>query len=320
MAPERGGVGSWNLLARSRLSTWVRARLHPLDPLVERLGLAGPLLGAGPHGVGQRREPLDLALLELGRALALGLVGLVQRLELRVVALPLGQALVRDVQHLGDGLVEQLQVVAHDEEGAGEARQLVEQPALGRAVEVVRRLVEDHQLGLLEEHAHEVDPAALAAGERVDVLEEELLAQAEAVGQAGHDRLGLVAAVRLELLLEVGEELDVLLGGVVGHGAAGRAQRVVEDVEAAGREDVGEPGRLEPEAAGHRRLGQVPERAEEADVAPVAQLGRGLPHQHRDEGRLPGPVAPDQAHLLAGADHEGGVGEQGAVADFDGEG
>ena len=118
-------------------------------------------------------------------------------------------------------LVEQLEVVAHDEDGAVEAGQLVEQPPLGRAVEVVGRLVEDHQLGLLEEHPHEVDPAALAAGERVDVLQEEFLAQAEAVGQSGHDRFGLVAAVALELLLQIGEQLDVLRRRVVGHGARG---------------------------------------------------------------------------------------------------
>ena len=160
--------------------------------------------------------------------------------------------------------------MAHDEDGAVEASQLIEQPTLGRTVEVVRRLVEDHQFGLLEEHAHEVDATALASGERVDVLQEEFLPEAEAVRQAGHHRFGLVATVGLELLLQVGEELDVLLRGIVGHGATGFAQRVVEDIEAAGREDVGEAGRLEPESAGDRRLGQVPERAEEADVAPVA--------------------------------------------------
>ncbi len=250
----------------------------------------------------------------------MGLVGLLRRLELGVVPLPLGHVLVRDVEHLGDGLVQQLEVVAHHEERAVEASQLVEQPALGRTVEVVRRLVEDHEVGLLEEHPHEVDATALATGERVDVLQEELLPQAEAVGQAGHDRFGLVATVGLELLLQVREELDVLLRRIVGHGASGRAQRVVEDVEAPGREDVGEAGRLEPEAAGHGRLREVPERAQEADVAPVAQLGRGLPHQDGDEGRFPGPVPAHQAHLLAGADDEGGVRQQGAVADFDGEG
>ena len=162
--------------------------------------------------------------------------------------------------------------MAHDEERAGEARQLIEQPPLGGTVEVVRGLVEDHQIGLLEEHPHEVDPAALPAGEVVDALEQQLLAKAEPIRQAGHDRLGLVAAVGLELLLEVGEELDVLLGGVIGHGGTGGAQRVVEDVEATGREDVGEPGGLEPEAARHRCLGKVPERAQEPDVAPMAQL------------------------------------------------
>ena len=167
---------------------------------------------------------------------------------------------------------------------------------------------------------HEVDTTALAAGERVDVLQEEFLAQAEAVRQAGHDRFGLVAAVGLELLLQIGEQFDVLLRRLVGHGATGFAQRVVEHVEPPGREDVGEAGRLEPEPARHRRLGQVPERTEEADVAAVAQLGRGLSHQDGDEGRFAGPVAPHQTHLLACADDEGGVREQGAVADFDGEG
>ena len=295
-------------------------RLHPLDPLVERLGLAGPFLGARPHGVGQGREALDLPLLELGRPLALGLVRLVLGLELRVVALPLGEPLVRDVQHLGDGPVEQLEVVADDQEGAGEAGQLVEEPPFGGAVEVVGRLVEDHQVGLLEQDPHEVDPSALATRELVDVLEQQLLTEPEPVGQPGHHRLGLVATVRLELLLQVGEELDVLRGGVVGHRLAGRAQGVVEDVEAAGGEDVREAGWLQPEPARDRGLGQVAERAEEPDVAPVAELRGRLPHQHRDEGRLARPVAPDQAHLLARPHHEGGVGQQGAVTDLDGEG
>ena len=241
------------------------------------------------------------------------------RLELGVVALPFGQVLVRDVQHLGDGVVEQVQIVAHHEQRAGEPGQLVEQPPLGRTVEVVGRLVEDEQLGLLEEHADQVDPPALATRERLDVLEEELLAQARAVGQAGHHRLGLVTPVLLELLLEVGEELDVLRRGVVGHAPTGIAQRIVEHVETAGGEDVGEPGGLEPQSPGDRCLGQVAEGAEQADIALVAQLGGGLPDQDRDERRLAGPVSPDQPHLLARAHDEGGIREERAVANFDGE-
>ena len=109
-------------------------------------------------------------------------------------------------------------------------------------------------------------------------------------------------------------------GGVLGHGGAGGAEGVVEDVETSGRQDVGEAGGLEPVAARHRRLGQIAEGAEEADVSPVAQLRRRLPDQHGDEGRFPGPVAPHQADLFAGADDERGVRQQGAVPDLDGEG
>ena len=81
-----------------------------------------------------------------------------------------------------------------------------------------------------------------------------------------------------------------------------------------------ETGPLQPEPAGDRGLWQVAERAEEPDVATVTQLRGRLAHQHGDEGGLSGAVAPDQAHLLPGADHERGVGEQRAVTDFDGEG
>ena len=202
----------------------------------------------------------------------------------------------------------------------GEALQLVEQPALRRPVEVVGGLVQDHQLGLLEEDAHEVDAAALASRERLDVLQEELLAQPEAIGQTGHHRLGLVAAVGLELLLQVGEELDVLRRGIVGHGLACRTHGLVEHVEATGREDVGEPGRLEAEPPGHRGLGQEAERAQQPDVAPVAQLGGGLTDDDRDEGRFARPVPTDQADLLPCPHDEGGVGDQHPIANFDGEG
>ena len=133
--------------------------------------------------------------------------------------------------------------------------QLIEQPPLGGTVEVVGRLVEDHQLGLLEQDAHEVDPAPLAAGQGLDVLQEELLAQAEAIRQSGHHRLRLIASVALELLLQIGEELDVLGRWVLGHRLARRAHRLVEHVEPPGRKNVGEAGRLQAEPAGHRSLG-----------------------------------------------------------------
>ena len=47
------------------------------------------------------------------------------------------------------------------------------------------------------------------------------------------------------------------VGGVLGHLGPGLAEGVVEDVEAPARQDVGEAVGLEPQAVGHRHLGQV---------------------------------------------------------------
>jgi hypothetical protein len=172
---------------------------------------------------------------------------------------------------------------------------------------VIGGLVQDHQFGLLEEDPHEVHAAALASRERLDVLQEELLAQAEAIGQARHHRLRLVTPVALEFLLKVGEELDVLRRGIVRHGLARRPDGFVEHVEATGREDVGEPGGLQTQPARHRGLGEEAERAQEPDVATVAQLGGGLTDHDRDERRFARAVPAHQAHLLPRPDDERSV-------------
>jgi len=52
--------------------------------------------------------------------------------------------------------------VANDDHGTGELFEFVEEPPLGRFVEVVRWFVEDHRFGLLVEHPHQVDAAALS--------------------------------------------------------------------------------------------------------------------------------------------------------------
>ena len=260
-SPERFGVGQPEgalLLALVHLGL---RRLEPLDPLVEGLGDPGPAVGAAPHRVGQGGEPLDLPALEQCRPLPLALVGLELDHVGRVGPLELVQPAVGQVEHLVDRAVEQLEVVGDDQDGPGEALELLHQPPLGREVEVVGGLVEDHGVRPLEEDPDQVDPAALAAREALDVLEQELLAETEAVGQAGHGRLGLVAAVLPELLLEIGEELDVLGRRVLAHLGAGLVEGVVEDVEAPPGQDVGEAVGLEPEAVLDRDLGQIAERA-----------------------------------------------------------
>ena len=98
--------------------------------------------------------------------------------------------------------------MADDEQAAGERAQLVDQPALGRQVEMVGGLVEHHRVGRLEQHPHEVDASALASRQRGHVLEEQRLWQAEAVGQAGDLALHLVAAGGPGSLLEAVNVVD----------------------------------------------------------------------------------------------------------------
>ena len=135
--------------------------LHPADTPVERLSGLGALLGLASHRVGELAQALDLSFLLGVRLLGLGGVELELGREGAVVALVLAEATIGEVQHLGNGLVEQVEVVAHHEDGALERVELVDEPALGGKVEVVRGLIQDHDLGLLEEEPHDVHPTAL---------------------------------------------------------------------------------------------------------------------------------------------------------------
>ena len=145
--------------------------------------------------------------------------------------------------------------------------ELVHEPLLGAEVEVVGRLVEDHDLGLLEQHPDEIEAAALTTREIGDVLEEEVLAQAEPVGQPGDHALHLVAAVLPELLLEIREPFDGVGRRILGHGLPGPGEPVVEDVETAGGEHVGEAGGVEAETLWCRDLGEEADRAPGPGVA-----------------------------------------------------
>ena len=81
---------------------------------------------------------------------------------------------------------------------------------------MVRRFVEDHGGGLFVEHAHEIDSTALTAGERVEVLQEKVLFEAQPGGEARHFGLRLVAPALAKLLFERGESLDRRLSWIGG--------------------------------------------------------------------------------------------------------
>ena len=143
-----------------------RVRREPLDALVEALRLPGALRAGVTHPVGERGQAADLGLLAR-RDLAQPLFVLRARVEvLRVGALVLAQVAFVEVQHLGDRLVEQLEVVAHDEQRAAVRAEEAHQPLLGVDVEVVGGLVEHQVVGAAEQDARQLDPPTLATGQR----------------------------------------------------------------------------------------------------------------------------------------------------------
>ena len=86
-----------------------------------------------------------------------------------VVALVrIGPAAVELEDPLGD-VVEEVPVVGDRDHGAGVLLQVLLQPLHALGVEVVGRLVEQQQVGLLEQQLAQRDPAALATGEHGDV-------------------------------------------------------------------------------------------------------------------------------------------------------
>ena len=69
-----------------------------------------------------------------------------------------------------DGIVEQPDVVRHDEHRATGAAQELHDPRLGVDVEVVGRLVEDEELAPRIEETRQLEPAPLTAGQRPDAV------------------------------------------------------------------------------------------------------------------------------------------------------
>ena len=138
----------------------------------------------------------------------------------------------------GDGLVEQVQVVGDDEQGALVRADVVEHPRLGVGVEVVRRLVEHEDVAAGEQDAHQLDPAALAAAQRTERQLEAVVGQADAGGEAAHLALGGVATVHAEPFLGPAEPLDVAIGGVLLDAKAQLLHAVERLVEAATGQDV----------------------------------------------------------------------------------
>ena len=125
--------------------------------------------------------------------------------------------------------------MADDEERPGQPAELVHQPPLGREIQVVGGLVEDHRLRPLEQHPHEVDPPALTPRQRGHVLEEEVLGQPEPISQSGDVPLHLVTAQGPVALLQDAVGANAILRRRCGHGRLCLVELIVENVEPPGR-------------------------------------------------------------------------------------
>ena len=272
-------------------------RVDPLDPLqllaavfglgvllavgvppdeVLRLGDFGLLLLVGP--------PLDLQ--------PLGLLPLVGREVARVGIHRAAEQLQRAVGHL----VQEVAVVAdHDHRLVGLEQEAL-QPLGGFDVQVVGRLVQQHQVGLVQQQLGQHQPVLLAAAELFDRLAERLAAEAQAVQHPFDLVIQVVGVAVLQFVLQVVEPLaqPAALGFVLGFGQRGRHPFRV----AAKRHQVAERVvRLVPDRVPRRELGLL---FEESDPRRTRQLDRArvrilAPGQAFSSVVLPDPLGPTNA-------------------------
>jgi hypothetical protein len=258
-----------------------RLRAHLVGLLHQRGRL---LLRVGPLAVAA--SLVDLTLLQVG-------------LPPDVVEVE-GGAVGVEMEHLVHHRVEQIDVVADDDEPAGIGAQVVAQPADGIGVEVVGRLVEQQRLRVGEQDPGELHAPPLPAGQRAQRLVEHPRRQAEVGADALRVRLRAVATEGGELLFEpavAAEERSVLrpltqLDLCFLH----RVQQLVDATR--GQHPI--PGDR-VEVTGARVLRQVPDGRGALDRAG----GRdALAGQDLAQCGLTGPVTPDEADPVTRGDPE----------------
>ena len=206
VSPHFGGSGNRTVIVLPDCGPRTRCCLEAGDALLDAVGhrrLGRLRTEPVDHGL----QPVDL--LGLQHRL-LGEAGLV--LGSRPLVLAVGAAVLDDladvglggpveVEHPGDRLVEQFEVVADHQQRALVLAQESEQPGLGVDVEVVGRLVETQHVGAGEQDAGQLDPAALAARQRADRLIEAGIGDPESRRHRPCFALGGVATVGPERLL-----------------------------------------------------------------------------------------------------------------------
>src|SRR5205814_8291451 len=170
-----------------------------------------------------------------------------------------------------------------------------------RDVEVVRRLVEQQEVGVAAERARERRARGLAAGERVERAVEVVVLEPEAADAGADPRAPVVAARVLEPRLRGGVAGERLRAVVAGHVLLQTAELLFGlDQVGRARKDVLPQG----QAALERRplvVERDPRPLREGELAAV-QLR--LPGENPEQGRLPGTVRTGEGHAVAALDLE----------------
>ncbi len=254
------------------------------------------------HLLGPVRVPL------LGSAPGCGLRGAVAGPS---VAVPAHGALVPvDLEDGGGDAFQEASVVGDRDDGAAVGAQVVLQPAHGDRVEVVRRLVQEQQFGGGGQHTGEREPRLLASGQRAERAFPGDPGQPQPVHGGVHAGVRLVSAA----LLVGGQQITVrgeLLLRRVGEGRLCGTQPPLHVPQfGQGEVDGVLHGAVRVEVEG---LGQVagPTGEPDGDLPGVRRLGGG---EQPQQGGLAGAVLTDHGGLLARADGEGDLVEEGSGA------
>ncbi len=249
-------------------------------------------------------------MLALGRDLDLlgGVVGQplgARALEEVVVAGVGHELLLVDVHDVVAHVVQQVAVVAYHQDCVAELLQMLRQPDHGFDIEMVRRLVEDQEVGVAEQRARECHAHAPAARERAAGPLLRVVVEAE----AGQDRGGARGR---------GGGLDL----VEAHMDVGQAQAVLGGLglgKQRGPFDVGRQHGVDHLDVAARRVLRHRADAGAAHQVDVTRVGLVLALDDLEQGRFACAVAADQANLPAvGESHRGAV-EQDALAVAKGE-
>ena len=178
----------------SRVLPFVLGTFQPFQ-LVEHLAAALRLLGllAGQVAADEVFRLVDLLLLPLVRR-ARAFQARVAFDHVFVVGERIADELARlELDDLAADGADERAVVGHQHERAVVFGQERLQPLDRRQVQVVGRLVEQQQVRLLHQHLRQLEPAALAARQRVDRARQIGLGEADVHGQPFDARLQLVA-------------------------------------------------------------------------------------------------------------------------------